>query len=102
MSDILRPENEPAEAHDVNIEGGSCQRITSPAKWNVDVVAKPFRQADMPSPPEIAGICGKIWHVEVQPQPKPEQPSAAPRDVGVTGKVAINLEREGITPQQKR
>ena len=48
----------------------------------------------MPAAPELANRLGKIRTVEVLHELDAEQFCRADRDVGISGKVAINLERK--------
>jgi hypothetical protein len=55
----------------------------------------------MPAPPEIGNALRKIWIREIAHQPQIEKLRRTNRDVGVTGKIAINLKRESVgCPEQ--
>ena len=63
-----------------------------PAQRNVDVVAQPGGEADVPAPPELADVGGEVGKPEVQHQLEAEPARRAARDVGVAGEVAVDLE----------
>ena len=65
------------------------------AERDVDVVAEPGRQRDVPAPPEVGRAAREIRMVEVLGQLEPEPARRAARDVGVGGEVRVDLDREG-------
>src|SRR6202000_275307 len=65
------------------------------AERNVNVIAKPCRQADVPSRPEIAQARGKIRIVEVQDEIEPQDLGDAAGHVGVAAEIEEYLPRKG-------
>ena len=86
---------QPAEQH------GECevsirkQRATAIApEGDVDVIAKPRRQGDVPAAPEVAHRRRQVGAAEVLHEVDAEQARRADGDVAVAGEVAEDLEGE--------
>ena len=69
-------------------------RDAASAERDVDIVAEPCRQRDVPPAPELRNVAREIRHVEVAHQTHAEQLGCADGDVRVARKVAVNLESE--------
>ena len=65
------------------------------AEGNVDIVAEPRGERDVPAPPELGDAAGDIGIVEVFKKVEAEHPAKADGHVGIGGKVEINLKRVG-------
>lgn len=86
-----------AEEHRYHIiQIRSRRPVVAAAERNIKVIAQPARKGNMPSTPEFRDIRRKIGLSEVQTQLDSEQSAHAAGDVGVTGKVTVNLQREKI------
>ena len=89
----VRPVPQPAEQkyrHDIEAPAG--QAPPAPAQGDVHVVGKPGRQADVPPPPELPDGAGGIGGLEIFHQLHAQKPCRPPGDVGVAGKVTIDLQ----------
>src|SRR5207302_1530265 len=64
------------------------------AQGDVDVVAEPARQRDVPAPPELDQVAGEVGAGEVPHEPEAEELGGAAGDVGVGAEVAVDLEGE--------
>ena len=58
----------PQSAERKNGEG--CEHLTpsavaAAAKGNIDIVAEPRHQRDVPTPPEVRNVASKIWSTEI-------------------------------------
>ena len=65
------------------------------AEGNVEVVAEPGVERDVPSAPELGDAPREIGDAEVAFQPDAEEFSATKGNIRVAGEVAINLDCEG-------
>ena len=64
------------------------------AERDVNVVANPGGQRDVPAPPEIRRGFREVGVIEVLDQLKSEQSRCAAGDVGVCGEIGVNLHAE--------
>ena len=65
------------------------------AEGNVDIVAEPRGERDVPAPPELGDAAGDIGIVEVFKKVEAEHPAKADGHVGIGGKVEVDLKRVG-------
>ncbi len=70
------------------------------AERNVEVVAEPGGERDVPPPPEFLHAARQVGRVEVVDQREPHGAGAAEGDAGVAEEVAVDLERVEQHPQQ--
>ena len=75
--------------HKVGVE--ACGAYVGAAEWDIEVVAQPGRQRDVPALPEVLWVGGGVGRVEVAWEVIAEEHGAADRDVGVAGEVAVDL-----------
>ena len=77
------------------------QQLVAPAssQRNVEVIAKPAGEADVPATPELTRIRGEIRLVEIEHQVDAHQLRDSAGDVGVAGKIAVNLHGEQDRPK---
>ena len=61
---------------------------------DIDIIAEPCGERDMPTPPELRYVAAEIRYVEVAHESDTEQLGDAYGYVGVAGEVAINLNGE--------
>ena len=86
---------EPADEEDhQDIQQPSAVRHAVASEGNIQVVAKPRRQRDMPTPPELGNAPGEIGVGKIPHELDPEQSRGSDRDVRVAGEVAIDLNRK--------
>src|SRR5262245_26201070 len=76
------------------IEISAGRATTIAAETDVEIIAQPRRKADVPAPPEIADARGGVGQIEIPHDVKAQYARRATCDVRVTGKVAIDLQRE--------
>ena len=74
------------------------------AERDVEVVAEPGRQRDVPAPPELGEALRDVRVVEVLEEAEPEHPAEPDRHVRVAGEVEVDLERvaERAEPGERR
>src|SRR5439155_18404188 len=60
------------------------------AERDVEVVAEPGREADVPAAPVLAGRRREVWRLEVDDQVEAEPLGDAARDTRVAGEVAVH------------
>ena len=76
-----------------------CAPVAS--QRDVKVIPEPGGEGNMPAAPEVRGIPGKIRETEILHQVNAQKLGGAPGDVGVTGKIAIDLEGKGHHPDNR-
>ena len=86
--------------HQVDL--GAGEAVAAAAQRNVDVVAYPGGQGDVPAVPKIADIVGAQRHIEVFRQPETEQHRHADYQVAVAGKVHKQLHGVAVHRRQHR
>ena len=84
--------------HEVALGAGRAPAVA--AEGNVEVIAEPGGEADVPAFPEIARVDGEIGVAEIEHEPEAEHQGQAAGHVGIAGEVAIDLEGEGIDAEQ--
>ena len=77
--------------HNVAVDKPSVSAIS--AEWNVEIIAKPTGEADMPSMPEIGDVASSIGKSKIERQFIPKEAGARDCHIGVAGKIAIDLHR---------
>ena len=75
------------------VDVGAPRAAAVAAERDVEVVAQPRRQADVPAPPELLEVRAAIRRAEVLGQREAEHLRRADRDVGVRREVEVDLER---------
>lgn len=76
-------------------------RTTAAAQRNVNVIAKPSGERDVPTAPKLSDVSREIRKIEVTHQADAEQACRTDGDVRITGKVTIDLESEEYGAQQQ-
>src|SRR5271170_3703492 len=80
---------------------GLAFSVSIPAQWNVQIIAEPGAQTDVPAPPEILNAVGQVRLAEIHHKMKAHELGASPGNAAVTAEVAINLPSEGIRSQRQ-
>ena len=97
------PVPQPAEQED---DKGVAHHLVlacpAPAKRDIDIVAKPGVERNVPPAPELTYVAREIRVAEVLHQAEPEEARRADGDVGIAREIAVNLEREQHCPYQQR
>lgn len=92
----VRAVPEPAdEEDDQRVAEHHPFRTPAAAQRDVDVVAEPRGERDVPAAPEFGDVAREIGVVEIAHEAEPEQPRDADGDVRVAREIAVDLEREG-------
>jgi hypothetical protein len=84
------------------ISGGFPLAMSTSSERNVQVIAEPAAQADVPAAPEILKSIGKEGLAEVDHKVEAQQLSASARDITVTAEVPINLPGKRISSKQHK
>ena len=74
---------------------GACVSMAVAAERDVDIVAEPGRESDVPAPPEVGKADGRVGKAEIVRESKSQAQGGADRGDGVAGKVAEDLSAEG-------
>ncbi|SPY04299.1 Uncharacterised protein [Neisseria meningitidis] len=82
------------------IELGASEAFFTAAQRNIDIVANPSGQADVPSVPEVADVDGAKRRGKVFRQLEAEQHGQADDQIRVAGKVEKELEGVAINRRQ--
>ena len=99
------PENEgPADAvpeaaeekDDDGVEVAGALPAGGVGEGEVDVVAEPVGEGDVPAAPEVGEVEGLVGAVEVVRDGEAEEEAEAHGDVGVAGEVEVDLEGVGV------
>src|SRR5439155_12657302 len=72
------------------------------AERNVEVVAQPRRQRDVPARPELGERLREVRPVEVHSQVVAQEPRAPERNVRVAREVTVDLERVEVDRNEQR
>ena len=93
----VRPVPEAAEQHRrQQVAVGLTFAETIAAERNVQVVAEPRAQADVPAAPEALQTRRQVRLPEVHHEVKAEELRAAARDIAVAAEVTVDLPGEGV------
>src|SRR5436853_6100367 len=85
---------EPAEQHcDHDVAINEPGRPAISAERNVKIIAQPARETDVPAMPEVGNVRREIRETKIDWQLVTEQTDGRDRQVRVTGKIAIDLDR---------
>ena len=64
------------------------------AQRNVEIIAEPRGERDVPAPPELSNVATEIGIVEVAHQPNAKQLGHTDGDIGIAREVGVDLEGE--------
>jgi len=84
--------------HEVGVSAGFC--AAGAAEGDEQVVAQPGGEGDVPAMPEIRRVGGAVGGVKVAGEAVAEEEGAADGDVGVAGKVAVDLGGVAVDGEQ--
>ena len=90
------PVPEAAQEHgneEVDFGAGEAKAIS--AEGDVEVIAEPGGEADVPALPEFTHAGGGVGKVEIEHDIKAENEGGAASDIGIAGEIAVDLESEG-------
>src|SRR5271166_2738542 len=93
----LRSMPQPSKEHGNNeVAIGLPRPVAAPAERDVEVVAQPRGERDVPALPEVARRRRDVRLTKIEDQVEAEPLRDAARDRGVAGEVAVDLHREGV------
>jgi hypothetical protein len=76
-------------------EVGAYVSVAIAAEGNVDIVAEPGGESDVPAAPEVGEADGRVGKAEIVRESKPQAQGGADGGDGVAGEVAEDLPAEG-------
>src|SRR5437879_1942613 len=82
------------------VQGGFPFAIGASTERNVQIIAKPGTQANMPAPPEILEPVRQKGLPEIHHEMKAHQLSAAPGDIAIAAEISVHLPRECVRSDQ--
>ena len=92
---------ETAKQHgDNQIEVCAHASLAVTSQGDVDIVANPRRERDVPPTPEVGDALRAVGSVEVQGEAESQEQGDANGHVAVAGEVAVNLKRVAVDTQQ--
>ena len=74
--------------------------LAVPSHRNVQIIAEPRRKGYVPAMPEIGHAVRLVWRIEVDGETEAQQQGKPDCHIAVPRKVAINLQRIAIYPEQ--
>ena len=100
------------EHRDHQVQGRAVRSSSIASEWDVQVVAEPGGETDVPSSPELARVAGEVGEGEVSHEPYAHQARRSACDVRIAGEVAVDLDgkeagrdddvREGYAPGRRK
>ncbi len=81
------------EKDDQQVRVGARRPDAISAERDVQIVAEPSRERDMPPPPELGERTRRIGTIEILGQPESEEPAQADRHVRIAREVEVDLKR---------
>ena len=88
MPEATQKEDDKSVPNDINFAH------TATAHGDIDIIAKPSCQGDVPSTPKLSDVAAEIRYIEVAHQLYSKEFGGAYGDVGIAREVAIDLESE--------
>src|SRR5712691_9732423 len=85
---------------DEEITRGFPLANSASAERNVQVIAEPGAQADVPAAPEILKTIGEEGLPEINHKMEAQQLGATSRDIAITAEVSVNLPGKRISSKQ--
>ncbi len=82
------------DEYDEDISDGHALRSAASAKGDIEVIAKPGREAYMPAAPEFGNVAGEVWVGEVLHEVESKEARCSDGYIGVAGEVAVDLKSE--------
>ncbi len=96
-----RPVPQAAEQHgDEDVDGDPPLAAPVAAERDVQVVAQPEGQGDVPPSPEVLEVDGRVGPAEVLGEPEAHQQGEADGDVGVAAEVGVDLDGVAVDGEQ--
>src|SRR5260370_42656765 len=94
---------ETGENHgDEEITRGFPLAMRASAEGNVQIIAKPGAQADVPAPPEILKTIGEEGLAQIHHKVEAQQLRAAAGDIAVTAEISVNLKGDRLDSENYR
>src|SRR3954470_267837 len=76
--------------HDVEVAERHQRSATVAAEWDVEIVAQPRRERDVPPAPEVSKASGDVRHPKVFGNREAEQTGRPDGDVRIAGEVEVD------------
>ena len=86
---------------DHQVAANEPNAATVAAQADVEIVAQPARQRDMPAPPEILQRGGPVWLIEIAREAIAEQRRQPHRHIGIGREIAVDLHGIAIGTQRE-
>lgn len=86
------------QEHHHGVSHGPPLAAPAAAKRYVEVIHEPGVERNVPTAPELRYVARKVREMEIPHQLDPEEARRPYRNVGIAGKVAVNLERKQQRP----
>lgn len=78
-----------------------CPRATTAAEWEINIIAKPRHQRDVPTLPKVADIARKVRVTEVLHQSDAEKATRTDCYIAITGEVTVDLKGKEKSAHQQ-
>src|SRR5579862_6111515 len=85
--------------HQVAVRAYLSQTIA--AERDIEIVAQPRAQANVPATPEVLQIFGEIGLAEIDHEMESLELRASARNTAVAAEVSVDLPREGVGPEEE-
>ncbi len=85
------PESRKKENNDF-IQAGSRPALPISAQRDIQILFKPCRQRDVPSPPKFPDACRSVRVHKILPEMKSEHPAQPDSHITVSAEIIINLQ----------
>ena len=82
------------QEHHHRVADGFAFAAPTASQGDIDIIAEPGHEGDMPPAPELSYTTGEVRETEVITETDTEQLCGSDSDIGITGEVAIDLEGE--------
>ena len=89
------------EEHDERVAQLLCTRATTAAEWEINIIAKPRHQRDVPTLPKVTDIARKVRVTEVLHQADAEKATRTDCYIAITREVAVDLKGKEKSAHQQ-
>lgn len=79
------------QEYDKNISDSPGRGYSAASERDVDIVSKPSRERNMPSPPKLGDVSAEVGSAEVGHQVKAKKFGCTDGDIRIAGEVTIDL-----------
>ena len=89
------------EKHEERVAQLLCTRATTATEWEINIIAKPRHQRDVPTLPKVADIARKVRITEILHQSDAEKATRTDCYIAITGEVAVDLKGKEKSAHQQ-